>query len=204
MATWALALSGLYFALAVGGRMLLQRRRTGSTGFRGLHGRPGSVEWTAGLLFAAAVAAGFAAPLLDLARMVSPIAILDGAAAHAAGFVLFGAGLAGTLWAQLAMGDSWRIGLDAREATALVTRGPFARVRNPIYSAMIPATLGITLLVPNVVAVAGWTALVVALELTVRFVEERHLLRAHGRAYAEYAARVGRFVPGWGRLRAPL
>ena len=31
--------------------------------------------------------------------------------------------------------------------------------------------------------------------------EERHLLRTHGAVYAEYAARVGRFVPGVGRLR---
>jgi protein-S-isoprenylcysteine O-methyltransferase Ste14 len=29
-----------------------------------------------------------------------------------------------------------------------------------------------------------------------------HLLRTHGRAYAEYASRVGRFVPGVGLIRA--
>jgi protein-S-isoprenylcysteine O-methyltransferase Ste14 len=27
-----------------------------------------------------------------------------------------------------------------------------------------------------------------------------HLLSMHGRAYADYAARVGRFVPGVGRI----
>jgi protein-S-isoprenylcysteine O-methyltransferase Ste14 len=41
-------------------------------------------------------------------------------------------GLAGSLLAQLAMGDSWRIGVDESEKTELVTAGPFAVVRNPI------------------------------------------------------------------------
>jgi SAM-dependent methyltransferase len=40
----------------------------------------------------------------------------------------------------------------------------------------------------------------VALEVQVRLVEEPYLLRTHGRAYAEYGARTGRFVPGLGRL----
>jgi protein-S-isoprenylcysteine O-methyltransferase Ste14 len=47
-------------------------------------------------------------------------------------------------------------------------------------------------------------ALVLALEIQVRLVEEPHLLRAHGSAYGEYASRVGRFVPGLGRLAHDL
>ncbi len=45
MAGLALAFFVLYLALAVAGRMVLQKRRTGSTGFRGIGGRPCSVEW---------------------------------------------------------------------------------------------------------------------------------------------------------------
>ena len=41
---------------------------------------------------------------------------------------------------------------------------------------------------------------VTSLELQTRVVEEPHLLRTHGDEYASYAARVGRFVPGVGRL----
>ena len=99
------------------------------------------------------------------------------------------------------MGPSWRIGVDEAERTELVTMGPFAVVRNPIFAAMLPAVLGVALLVPNAVALAGFVALFVALELQVRLVEEPYLLRAHGDRYAEYAARTGRFVPGVGRLR---
>ena len=78
------------------------------------------------------------------------------------------------------MGTSWRIGVDASERTDLVTTGPFALARNPIFAAMLPTSLGLALLVPNVVALIGFAALVVALELQARAVEEPYLLRVHG------------------------
>ena len=89
----------------------------------------------------------------------------------------FSAGLAGTLLAQAAMGASWRIGVDTTESTELVTAGPFALVRNPIFSAMIPAFLGLALLVPNAAALAGFAALVVAVEVQVHLVEEPYLTK---------------------------
>jgi protein-S-isoprenylcysteine O-methyltransferase Ste14 len=199
MEPWALALYALYVALAFGGRTLLQLRRTGSTGFKGLSGRPLSAEWTGGILFIAALLLGLAAPLLGLAGALEPISVMDRAVWQALGFVLFFAGLAGTLWAQLSMGASWRIGVDEAERTELVTAGPFALVRNPIFSAMVLAFLGLALLVPNAAALAGFVALVVAIEVQVRLVEEPYLLRAHGARYADYASRVGRFVPGVGQ-----
>ncbi len=100
------------------------------------------------------------------------------------------------------MGDSWRIGVDESERTELVTVGAFAVVRNPIFAAMIPTSLGIVLLVPNVVALVAFVTLVGALELQVHLVEEPYLLWTHGERYLAYASRVGRFVPGVGKLKA--
>ncbi len=51
MAAYALALYVLYLALAFGARTVLQLRRTGSSGVKGISGRPGSAEWTGGVLF---------------------------------------------------------------------------------------------------------------------------------------------------------
>jgi protein-S-isoprenylcysteine O-methyltransferase Ste14 len=45
-------------------------------------------------------------------------------------------------------------------------------------------------------------ALVAALGMQVRYVEEPYLMRTHGRRYLAYASRVGRFVPGLGKLAA--
>lgn len=200
MATLALILYAVYLVLAFGVRILLQVRHTGSTGFSGLPGRPGSVEWVAGVGFALFLALGAAAPALALLGVAEPIGALDVTAVHAVGTVLAVAGIGATFYAQLAMGSSWRIGQDADERTSLVTGGPFGLVRNPIYAAMLPTVLGLALLVPSWLALAALAGLALALELQVRVVEEPHLLRAHGEEYAAYAGRVGRFVPGVGRL----
>jgi protein-S-isoprenylcysteine O-methyltransferase Ste14 len=103
------------------------------------------------------------------------------------------------LVAQVAMGNSWRIGVDADERTDLVTGGPFALVRNPIFSAMTVTGAGLAFMVPNVVALLGFAMLLAALEVQVRVVEEPYLHAVHGIGYADYAAQVGRFVPGVGR-----
>lgn len=196
----ALALYVIYLAVAFGLRTWLQLRRTGESGFKGISGRPGSLEWTAGVLFAVALAIGVAAPILDVADVLEPLDALDSAGVRAAGAALFAVGLSATLYAQIAMGESWRIGVDEEERTALVTSGPFAAVRNPIFAAMLPTSIGLALVVPNAVAIVGVAALFAALEIQVRLVEEPYLLRVHGEDYRGYAARVGRFVPGLGRL----
>ncbi len=195
MAELALALYGLYLLLAFGLRSVIQLRRTGSTGFHGIGGKPGSTEWIAGVGFALALVLGASAPVLALLDLVEPIDALNEVGVHVAGITLAFAGIMLTLYAQIAMGNSWRIGVDENERTELVTSGPFALVRNPIFSAMIPTALGLTLMVPSVIAIIGLIGLVVALELQVRSVEEPYLLRVHGAEYARYAARVGRFVP---------
>ena len=196
----ALGLYVLYMAVTFGLRTWLQLRRTGSSGFKGVSGRPGSLEWVAGVLFVVAIAVGVAAPALDVADVLEPLDALDSAGVRATGAAIFLVGLIATFYAQVAMGESWRIGVDEQERTALVTSGPFAVVRNPIFAGMLPASLGLALLVPNIVALAGLAALLVALEIQVRLVEEPYLLRTHGDAYREYAGRVGRFVPGVGKI----
>jgi protein-S-isoprenylcysteine O-methyltransferase Ste14 len=193
-----------FAVIALGGRILLQLARTGSTGISGISGSVGSVEWLGGALFALSLVAGGIAPLLEVEGAVEPVAALDSPLVHVAGIVLYAAGLAICVAAQLAMGASWRIGVDEAESTELVTGGPFAIVRNPIYSGVIPLVAGLTLLAPNAVALAAFAALIAALEIQVRLVEEPHLLRAHDPAYREYAGRVGRFVPGVGLIREPL
>ena len=199
----ALVTAALFFALAFGLRGWLQWRRTGSTGFRGISGAVGSAEWLGGVLFVAAMAGVVLAPVAVLAGLVPPWAALDAPPVRAVGLALAAGGIAGTLWAQLDMGDSWRIGVDHRERTALVTGGPFRFVRNPIYTFMTIGLAGLALLTPNTIAAATLVLLVIALELQVRLVEEPYLLRAHGTPYRTYAAHVGRFLPGIGRLAPP-
>jgi protein-S-isoprenylcysteine O-methyltransferase Ste14 len=199
----ALAGFGIYALLAFGLRSWVQLRRTGRTGFVGLSRRNGAADWLGGGLFVVALALGVAAPVLQLAGVVTPSPAFDGAAARGLGVGLYVVGVAATSWAQFAMGESWRIGVDPAARTAMVAAGPFRWVRNPIFTAMTLVAVGLALLAPNVMALAGLLALVVALEIQVRLVEEPYLAVIHGARYREYARRTGRFVPGLGRF-APM
>jgi protein-S-isoprenylcysteine O-methyltransferase Ste14 len=194
----ALVLFVVFGALGFGWRSWLQRRRTGSTGFRGISGRPGSVEWFAGVGFIVSMGAALFAQILQLVDLVSPLAVLHNTWIQLTGIVLAIVGIAATVYAQLDMGDSWRIGVDPNETTTLVRSGVFGWVRNPIFTAMVVFGLGIALVTPNVVALVGFALLVVTIELQVRVVEEPYLLTVHGETYRDYLASVGRFVPGVG------
>jgi protein-S-isoprenylcysteine O-methyltransferase Ste14 len=119
----ALALYVVGLVLAFGVRTLLQVRRTGTSGFHGISGRPGSLTWWGGVLFPAAVLLGLAAPVLVLVGATPRIEALAHPLITIAGFVLGIAGLAVVLFAQGAMGASWRIGVDDSERTDLVTDG---------------------------------------------------------------------------------
>jgi protein-S-isoprenylcysteine O-methyltransferase Ste14 len=196
MSEVALALLVVYGIVTLLFRMLVQLRLTGSTGFRGLSG--GSPpELAGGLLFVTAIVLLVASAFADHGT----IGALDHDGVRVAGLVLAVVGIAGTAGAQLAMGRAWRIGVDPSERTSLVTGGPFALVRNPIYTAMFPFFAGIALMTGNALGLTAVACVIAGLELQTRMAEEPHLRKAHGEEYEAYARRVGRFVPGVGRLR---
>jgi protein-S-isoprenylcysteine O-methyltransferase Ste14 len=118
----ALALFAVFAVLGFGWRSWLQHRRTGSTGFRGVTGRVGSVEWVAGVGFVAAMAAAFFAPALQLAGVVEPLSCLHAPWIQFTGIAVAIAGIAATVYAQVDMGDSWRIGVDPSETTTLAAK----------------------------------------------------------------------------------
>ncbi|HEY2743735.1 MAG TPA: isoprenylcysteine carboxylmethyltransferase family protein, partial [Polyangia bacterium] len=151
--------------------------------------------------FSVAVAAWLVAYAVAGPAAVGVIALPPSVAdtALAAGWSLVGASLALLVLAQGQMGAAWRIGIDAR-ATPLVTHGLYGVVRNPIYSAMDLVLAGVVLVAPSPWSLAAALGVAVALAVQTRL-EEQHLLGLHGPTYRAYDARVGRFVPGLGRLR---
>ena len=198
MAVIALAIYIAFGALALGGRLWMQWKRTGSTGYRGVSRSLGMVGLAGGISFIVAMVGGLVAPLLQLLRVVAPLRILNHGWVNCAGIALAACGLGATIYAQLDMGESWRVGIDTKEKTTLVRTGTFSVVRNPIFAAMIVFTLGQTLLAPNPVAIAVFVIFVAAVEVSVRSAEEPYLLRVHGDDYRDYMAEVGRFAPGIG------
>jgi len=195
-ASWAaliLYVTGLLLAFGV--RTWSHLRATGSAGFRGISGPPGSVGWWGGILFVVALALGVAAPILTLTGLLPPPPPLLHPAATVIGLLVAVAGLALTLVAQSGMGLSWRIGVDESERTELVQTGIFRAVRNPIFTGMATVSGGMLLMVPTIASAAALVCLIAAVQIQVRVTEEPYLARMHGQIYATYRARTGRFLP---------
>jgi protein-S-isoprenylcysteine O-methyltransferase Ste14 len=92
------------------------------------------------------------------------------------------------------MGRDWRMGIDPNEKNRLIISGPYAIVRHPIYALSQVLVIATMLTNPS-------TGMIVVAVLHMLFLqwearrEERHLLNAHGEAYAHYMRTVGRFLP---------
>jgi len=95
--------------------------------------------------------------------------------------------------AQLEMNDSWRIGIDKTERTALVTSGLFKFSRNPIFFGMLISGLGLFLFLPSAVTCITLTMSWISISVQIRL-EEAYLLSVHGSAYEEYRAKVRRWI----------
>lgn len=187
--------------VTLGVRSWLHYRRTGDWGLRQSHPDGGTPQWWAQVLLAVGVVFGGLAPLLAATEVAPAVAVAARPAVGLVGLVVVLVGFAGVLVAQQAMGRSWRVGVDPGEHTKLVTGGVFAAVRNPVFSAMITALAGLTLMVPSWFQLLALACLVAGIQLQVRVVEEPYLARIHGKDYADYTATTGRFLPGIGRTR---
>ena len=119
---------------------------------------------------------------------------LVNSSALASGVALIVLGYAATLWCYASMGDMWRIGVNRKEKTTLVTRGPYRVIRHPIYGFQIVMLIGAGLLLPTI-----FSLLILAIHfICVQFKaadEENYLLGVHGQTYRQYLKRTGRLFP---------
>lgn len=195
----ALILCGSWAVLLFGVRSILQWRKTGSTGFNGFHGRIGSLEWVAGFSITAGLVVTPLAPLSTLLNWPASQLFFENTTVHLIGAGLTVIGIIGALAAQITMGDSWRVGVNPADRTALVTTGIFTWVRNPIFSFIGVSLIGLLLIVPTPLAVTAIFLTLCGIEIQVRSVEEPYLLAGHGEVYQGYANHVGRFFPRVGK-----
>ena len=96
-------------------------------------------------------------------------------------------------FAQGNMRESWRIGIDEENKTALVIDGFFSFSRNPIFLGIIIANIGLFLVLPN-----AFTLLIIALSTvsinTQIRLEEEFLKKEFGNQYIEYLSKVNRWL----------
>jgi protein-S-isoprenylcysteine O-methyltransferase Ste14 len=113
-----------------------------------------------------------------------------------AGPIVMWTGLAVRIWAIVVLGQSFRATVEVDAGQRVVDSGPYRWVRHPSYTGILLLMAGLGLVYGN------WPALAVLLVLPTGvliyriFVEEAVLTEVLGRAYADYAARTKRLVPG--------
>ena len=109
--------------------------------------------------------------------------------------VLTVAGAVFIVWSQRTLGKQWSFSARVVEGHQLITHGPYAVVRNPIYAslALMIVSLGMTFATPLRVAIA------LALYITgslMRIRAEEELMRAtFGDQWEEYRRRVPALIP---------
>jgi protein-S-isoprenylcysteine O-methyltransferase Ste14 len=116
-----------------------------------------------------------------------------------AGAVLMTCGIAFLAIAQLHLGASWRIGIDADARPGLVTDGLYRYSRNPIYLGLLTTLAGYCALLPTVLSAILLVSTTIGMRAQIAG-EEAYLIATYGEAFRDYARRVGRLVPGIGKL----
>ena len=140
------------------------------------------------ILLAVLVLYGFNAPWMQ------PFAIPFPEWLRAAGFLLALASLIFWIWAQIILDKEWSPQLQLQTGHRLVTAGPYARIRHPIYTAMSGWAAGFALLTANGIF-AAFAVLMPAVFLLRVPREEKMMLDQFGGEYADYMKRTGRVFP---------
>lgn len=105
------------------------------------------------------------------------------------GLALVTAGLALHFRARSALGRSWSSAVTVRPGGPLVTHGPYARVRHPLYLAILLVAAGTALAHPSPATFCLAGGLAVGLGLKLRQ-EDRALRKAFGTQWTDYATAV--------------
>lgn len=111
-----------------------------------------------------------------------------------AGMLSFFAGLLLAVWAKLEMKSKWGLPgeLDPKRQNKIITTGPFAFSRNPIYTGLVLLTLGYAL------ALRSYTIVFVPIMIfyfyNIVLKEEKILTKHFGKEYLGYKSKVRRFI----------
>lgn len=111
----------------------------------------------------------------------------------AIGTVIFATGLVVAIWARVILGRNWGMPTTQRLEPELITAGPYAVVRHPIYTGILLGVLG-TGLVINFIGL-GIAVIVGAYFVWAATVEERNLTETFPSAYPAYRARTKMLIP---------
>ncbi len=99
------------------------------------------------------------------------------------------------VWARFTLGANWSGRVELKQDHELITNGPYALTRNPIYTGLILAAAG------TAVAIGEWRCVIGLVLVVFAFVTKIHqeepvMLQAFPDTYPAYRKRVKALIPG--------
>jgi len=94
--------------------------------------------------------------------------------------------------AQSQMANSWRIGIDEKNKTKLITKGLFSISRNPIFLGIMMANIGLFLVIPNAFTLLVISLSTISINTQIRL-EEAFLKQEFENEYEAYSKKAKRW-----------
>jgi protein-S-isoprenylcysteine O-methyltransferase Ste14 len=126
-------------------------------------------------------------------KYLLPFWYLENAFLQIIGWGILFVALAWIAIAQHQMANSWRIGIDEKHKTKLVTEGVFSISRNPIFLGMLSTLFGLFLVIPNALTFMVLITGFISVQIQVRL-EEEFLSKTHGEDYNNYCSKIKRWI----------
>ena len=129
-------------------------------------------------------------PLLWLYRQLWP----SGLSSFMVGAAVTVGGLLFAVWARQHLGRNWSNAVTIKQNHELITTGPYALVRHPIYTGILTGFLGTTVALSQVRGIIGFVLIFLVLWTKLR-TEEDWMRSQFGDTYATYAHQTSALVP---------
>ncbi len=98
-------------------------------------------------------------------------------------------------WARITLGGNWSGEAAVKHNHELIVGGPYAVTRHPIYTGLLTAAVGTTLIISRWHSLIGLVVIVLMLILKMSQ-EERLMTQQFPESYANYKQRVKALIPG--------
>ena len=104
------------------------------------------------------------------------------------------AGLLFAVWGREHLGSNWSRSVTIKQGHELITTGPYAVVRHPIYTGILAGLLGTAIALSELRGFVGFVLIFLILWLKLGM-EEQWMRSQFGETYTAYAHRTAALVP---------
>jgi len=110
------------------------------------------------------------------------------------GVVLCVAGFAFCIWARFTLGRNWSGVVTLKRGHELISDGPYALVRHPIYTGLLTMFVATVIVLGHVAGIIALPFVFMSLWIKLRY-EEKLMLKQFPNEYTAYQQRVKRIIP---------